>query len=243
MRGAVLLLAGGLVALLGLVFGLMLLGGQIAASCQASGVSAAGEPALVAYYLAAAQRYGLGPDGYAYLAAINHVETTFGTNMATSSQGAIGWMQFEPGTFVTYGVAVTNPGGQPDPYDPQDAIYSAANYLHASGAPGNWPAAIFSYNHAGWYVAEVRPWRPATPARASFRTWAPTFRRRGAPSSRRACRPRPRSRSSTRQPAPAGAARARQDQGPPTAHPRRRRVLWGASSWLTLWRRCRGRSR
>jgi hypothetical protein len=156
MRGAALLFTSGFLALLGLVFGLMLLGGSIAESCQGSGVSAAGEPPLQQYYLGAAQRYQLGRDGYAYLAAINNVETTFGTNMATSSTGALGWMQFEPSTFVTYGVAVTNPGGQPDPFDPQDAIYSAANYLHAAGAPGNWPAAIYTYNHAGWYVTEVQ---------------------------------------------------------------------------------------
>src|ERR1019366_10306063 len=109
--------------------GLMRLGGAIAESCRGRGGSGAGEPPLVQYYLGASQRYQLGPDGYAYLAAINNVETRFGTNMATSSTGALGWMQFEPSTFVTYGVAVTNPGGQPDPFDPQDAIYSAANYL------------------------------------------------------------------------------------------------------------------
>src|ERR1035437_6372543 len=96
MRGAALLFAGGFLALLGLVFGLMLLGGSIAESCQGSGVSAAGEPPLVQYYLGASQRYQLGPDGYAYLAAINNVETRFGTNMATSSTGALGWMEFGP---------------------------------------------------------------------------------------------------------------------------------------------------
>jgi Transglycosylase SLT domain/Peptidase M15 len=110
----------------------------------------------VQYYIGAAQRYGLGPDGYAYLAAINYVETSFGTDLSTSSAGAIGWMQFEPDTWRAYGVAVSNPGGQPDPNDPQDAIYSAARYLHTNGAPGDWPAAIFAYNHAGWYVAHVQ---------------------------------------------------------------------------------------
>ena len=155
MRGAAMLFTGGFLALLGLVFGLMLLGGSVAAGCGTS-VSAAGEPPLVQYYVGAAARYALGQDGYAYLAAINDVETTFGTNMSTSSAGAVGWMQFEPGTFRTWGVAVSSPGGRPDPYDPQDAIYSAARYLHASGAPQDWSAAIFSYNHAGWYVAEVQ---------------------------------------------------------------------------------------
>jgi len=109
----------------------------------------------VQYYVGAAARYGLGQDGYAYLAAINNVETTFGTNLSTSTAGAIGWMQFEPGTFVLYGVAISQPGGTPDAYDPQDAVYSAANYLHASGAPGSWSQAIFTYNHSAAYVAQV----------------------------------------------------------------------------------------
>jgi hypothetical protein len=157
MRRAGTLVAGGFAVLLGLVFGLMLLGGQVAQSCGSNlGVSATGEPPLVQYYIGAARRYALGSDGYAYLAAINNVETTFGTNMSTSSAGAIGWMQFEPGTFRSWGVAVTNPGGQPDPFNPQDAVYSAANYLHGSGAPQSWSAAIFAYNHAGWYVAQVQ---------------------------------------------------------------------------------------
>ena len=65
-------------------------------------------------------------------------------------------MQFEPATFAQYGVSVTNPNAPADPEDPQDAIYTAARYLHASGAPGDWPAAIFAYNHADWYVAEVQ---------------------------------------------------------------------------------------
>jgi Transglycosylase SLT domain len=157
MRGAAMLFTGGFLALLGLAFGLMLLGGSVDESCgQSTGLSAAGQPALVQFYLGAAQRYQLGANGYAYLAAINNVETTFGTNLSASSAGAIGWMQFEPGTFTTYGVAVSHPGGTPDAYDPQDAIYSAANYLHASGAPQDWSGAIFTYNHAGWYVAEVQ---------------------------------------------------------------------------------------
>jgi hypothetical protein len=33
-----------------------------------------------------------------------------------------------------------------------------ANYLHASGAPGDYRKAIFAYNHADWYVAEVERW-------------------------------------------------------------------------------------
>jgi hypothetical protein len=33
-----------------------------------------------------------------------------------------------------------------------------ANYLHASGAPGDYRKAIYAYNHAGWYVTEVEHW-------------------------------------------------------------------------------------
>jgi hypothetical protein len=48
--------------------------------------------------------------------------------------------------------------GRPDRWNAADAIYSAANYLRASGAPGDYAKAIFAYNHAGWYVAEVEHW-------------------------------------------------------------------------------------
>lgn len=121
--------------------------------------SAPGVPSdLLVIYDQAAGRHELGPSGRAYLAAINDVETDFGHDLSTSSAGAIGWMQFEPGTWAQYAVsaAPARPGAPPDPYDPWDAIFTAANYLHASGAPGDWPGAIIAYNHAGWYVAEVQ---------------------------------------------------------------------------------------
>lgn len=159
-RRTIIVLAGGLLigVPVGLVCCLMLLGEatQQQLCGGASDVSAAGQPPLVQFYIGAANRYGLGRSGDAYLAAINNVETTFGTNLSTSSAGAIGWMQFEPGTFATWGVAVSRPGGTPDAYDPQDAIYSAARYLHTSGAPQAWPTAIFAYNHSAAYVAQVQ---------------------------------------------------------------------------------------
>ena len=40
-------------------------------------------------------------------------------------------------------------------YDPGDAIPAAARYLKASGAPADYRRAIFAYNHADWYVADV----------------------------------------------------------------------------------------
>jgi len=109
---------------------------------------------LIPIYEQAAAKYNLGPEGWGYLAAINEVETDFGRNMSTSSAGAIGWMQFEPGTWQRYGQAV-NHTGPPNPYDPWDAIFAAGDYLSASGAPGDWPAAIYTYNHASWYVDKV----------------------------------------------------------------------------------------
>jgi len=119
-------------------------------SCAPSGVPAV----LVPIYQRAAAAYGLGPQGPAVLAAINGIETAFGTNLNVSSAGAVGWMQFMPPTWAAYGVDA-NDDGVKDPYDPEDAIHAAANYLSASGAPADWYRAVFAYNHADWYVAEV----------------------------------------------------------------------------------------
>jgi hypothetical protein len=108
----------------------------------------AGVPAnLVPIYESAAARYGLGAEGPAMLAAVNYIETSFGRNLSTSSTGAEGWMQFEPGTWAQYGVSAdpSKPGAPPNPYDPWDAIFSAANLLHSLGAPGNWWQAIYLY--------------------------------------------------------------------------------------------------
>jgi hypothetical protein len=136
----------------------VLAGGAAQASCQGQGatpVSASGEPPLVQIYIAAAKRYGLGAEGYAYLGSINDQESSFGTDMATSPpQPAEGWMAFTPETWSEYGLAIGH-AGNPDPFNPYDAIYSAARYLKASGAPGDWATAVFAYNHAGWYVAQV----------------------------------------------------------------------------------------
>src|SRR5690606_5315263 len=110
---------------------------------------------LLPIYKAASDRYGLGPKGPGILASINLIETRFGElNHVTSYAGAQGWMQFMPGTWAAYGVDADG-DGKADPYNPKDAIFSAANYLSASGAPGDWYKAIYAYNHAHWYVAEV----------------------------------------------------------------------------------------
>ena len=88
------------------------------------------------------------------LAAINEIETDYGRNLSVSSAGAVGWMQFLPSTWKTWGVDA-NGDGIADPYNPVDAIFTAARYLHAAGASKNLSQAIFAYNHAGWYVQSV----------------------------------------------------------------------------------------
>ena len=121
-----------------------------ASTCSASGVP----PILIPIYQRAATAYALGPQGPAILAGINEIETAFGTNLNISSAGAQGWMQFMPETWAAYGVDA-NQDGVADPYNPEDAIFAAANYLSASGMPTDTYGAIFAYNHADWYVAEV----------------------------------------------------------------------------------------
>jgi len=122
---------------------------------QTGTLSAGQVPAeLVAIFEQAAAHYQLGPGGPAILAALTMVESDFGRDLSTSSAGAVGWTQFLPATWKQYGVDA-NGDGSADPNNPTDAIYAAANYLHVSGAPGNWPAALYTYNHAGWYVDKV----------------------------------------------------------------------------------------
>jgi soluble lytic murein transglycosylase-like protein len=105
-------------------------------------------------YQAAAQAYDLGPAGPSILAAINEIESGFGQNLGPSSAGAVGWMQFMPATWAAYGVDADGDGDK-DPNDPNDAIFAAARYLRASGMPEDPEGAIFAYNHADWYVADV----------------------------------------------------------------------------------------
>ena len=62
--------------------------------------------------------------------------------------------QAQAGTWRTVGVD-GNRDGQRDPWDPADAIPAAARLLIGAGAPADYSRAIFAYNHAGWYVADV----------------------------------------------------------------------------------------
>lgn len=104
-------------------------------------------------YRKSAKKYGFGKDWY-ILAAVGKVESDHGENMGPSSAGAMGPMQFMPSTWETSGVD-GNGDGVANVMDPRDAIPAAARYLKTGGAPQDWYAALFSYNHADWYVKKV----------------------------------------------------------------------------------------
>ena len=106
---------------------------------------------LLPIYQAAGIEYGV---RWEVLAAINEVETNYGRNLNVSSAGALGWMQFMPQSWETFGVD-GNKDGVKDPYNPVDAIFAAANYLDRAGAQEDLRKAIFAYNHADWYVDMV----------------------------------------------------------------------------------------
>lgn len=93
------------------------------------------------------------------LAAIGQIESADGQNMGPSSAGALGPMQFLPSTWAEWGIDGFGPPGPPDIMNPFDAVPSAARMLCADGASSGTQAglrkAIFAYNHADWYVAEV----------------------------------------------------------------------------------------
>jgi hypothetical protein len=106
---------------------------------------------LLPIYQAAAVQYGV---PWQVLAAINEVETNFGTDLSVSTAGAVGWMQFMPETWLQYGVDALG-AGYADPYNPVDAIFAAARYLHAAGASSNLRGAILAYNHSEAYAESV----------------------------------------------------------------------------------------
>jgi hypothetical protein len=130
------------------------------------GASAWAEREIPASYMGlyeqAASRYGL---DWAILAGIGKVECDHGRDRdpsctregAVTSAGAGGPAQFLAATWSAYGVDGDGDGRR-DRWDPADAIFAMANYLRALGAPNNYRKAIFSYNHASWYVAKVEHW-------------------------------------------------------------------------------------
>ncbi len=131
-------------------------------SCSVSAVAADNgiPPEYVPWLQKAATKYRLGSRGFSIIAAIHYVESDFGrstlpgVHSGTNSAGAAGPGQFLHSTWEGYGVDADG-DGRKDVYSVPDSVFGTANYLRASGAPGNWRAAIFAYNHADWYVEEV----------------------------------------------------------------------------------------
>ena len=148
------------VGIFGAIFGLRPL---FSGSYEPSTVARADIPrSYLRLYLAAGVTYGVDPW---ILAAIGSIETDHGRSGAPGVHAGVnrrgccaGPMQFSvtgsTSTWSRYAVDGDH-DGVTSPYDPADAISSAANYLRASGAPTDYQAALFAYNHAQWYVAEV----------------------------------------------------------------------------------------
>jgi len=181
------------VAAIVLPLGLLLLAVAEPAESQASASLAGGPsvlalndipPAYLTLYMSAAQTCPGLP--WAVLAGIGKVEsdhgrsTAVGVHSGANFAGAEGPMQFEPATFVQYAVEAdsTTP---PTPYDPADAIYTAAGMLCANGAaPGTQAGirqAVFAYNHSWSYVSQVLTWaaRYTVPVPASAAATAIAF--------------------------------------------------------------------
>jgi membrane-bound lytic murein transglycosylase B len=86
--------------------------------------------------------------GWNYLAAINMIETQFGSIDGVSDAGAQGPMQFMPSTFAAY-------GADGDVNSPRDSIMAAGRYLAANGFTDDRDHAIYRYNNANEYVRAV----------------------------------------------------------------------------------------
>jgi hypothetical protein len=137
-------------------------------------------PDYLALYIGAAQTCEGLP--WPVLAGIGKVESDHGqsdlpgVHTGANAAGAEGPMQFLPATFGEFAVDA-DPAQPVSPYDPADAIYTAARMLCADGARGGSPAginqAIFAYNHASWYVTEVLSWAARYASPGSSATTAP----------------------------------------------------------------------
>ena len=99
---------------------------------------------LLAHYRAAEDRFGV---DWAYLAAINFVETSMGRIRGTSVAGAQGPMQFIPTTWDIYGRGDIN--------STRDSIFAAGRFLKAHGFKRSRAAALFRYNNSTAYVRGV----------------------------------------------------------------------------------------
>lgn len=96
---------------------------------------------LRVHYRRASRRFDV---PWTLLAAVHFMETKFGRVVSASWAGAQGPMQFLPSTWDAFGM-----GG--DIHDTRDAIFGAANYLAATGSPGDDRAALWAYNPVDYY--------------------------------------------------------------------------------------------
>lgn len=132
-------------------------------------------------YQAAEKKYNV---PWNILAGVHRVETRFGTlKPMVSPVGALGHMQFMCRTWVGWSIPGTSLGacadsvdytstslisnhggygvdangdGKSDPFNPHDAIFTAAKYLAANGAAsGKIEKALLAYNHSTEYVQDV----------------------------------------------------------------------------------------
>jgi hypothetical protein len=130
-----------------------------AATVDQSVISSYAAQTIPATYLDLYRRAAVTCPGlpWTVLAGIGTVETANGTNVHKSTAGAIGPMQFIPSTWAMYGYDADG-DGRANIHNPTDSVFSAARYLCAAGAGLGGQSldnAIFSYNHAWWYVREV----------------------------------------------------------------------------------------
>lgn len=114
---------------------------------------------LLGYFKSAQSRYAV---PWQYLAAIELTESDFGRVVGLSPAGAEGPMQFMPATWAEYGTG--------NVHNQRDAIFAAARYLVANGAPVDMSGAIYHYNPSRDYVAAVRAYagRMAADPRAFY---------------------------------------------------------------------------
>jgi hypothetical protein len=149
-----------LAGLLGAVLVTVLVTTLVAAVLPASAAAPIPARYLTLYRQAARTCPGL---SWPVLAGIGTMESDNGRSRARgvhrgkNREGAEGPMQFEPATFAEYAVRADR-AARLTPYDPADAVFTAARMLCADGAadgPQGLRRAVFAYNHACWYVRDV----------------------------------------------------------------------------------------
>jgi len=133
-------------------------GGLARPAVPAAAAAAVGDipPDYLTLYQDAGRDFGL---DWPVLAAVGRVESDHGrltVDCEPNEAGAIGPMQFLPASFAL--AARWARLDEADICDPADAIPAAAAYLIHFGAPDDWRAALYSYNHSQAYVDFVLSW-------------------------------------------------------------------------------------